>query len=85
MRSVRHPTSCVRQVKRAVAAIAARPSLFRPLSVRCFKRLIADDRGATAIEYSLIAAGVAMAIIATVMSLGSTVKSTFYDRLIAMM
>ena len=85
MRSVRHPTSRVRHVKRTVAAIAARPSLFRALSTRCFKRLVVDDRGATAIEYSLVAAGVALAVIATVMSLGSTVKSTFYDRLIAMM
>jgi len=49
------------------------------------KHFTADQRGATAIEYSLIAAGVAMAVIATVMSLGSTVRATFYDRLIAMM
>jgi pilus assembly protein Flp/PilA len=49
------------------------------------KHFTADQRGATAIEYSMIAVGVAMAIIATVMSLGSTLKTTFYDRLLSMM
>ena len=55
------------------------------LALVAMRRLICDERGATAIEYSLIAAGIAMAVIATVMSLGSTVKSTFYDRLISVM
>ncbi len=36
-----------------------------------------DDAGATAIEYGLIAAGIAMAIIVTVNSLGSSLSSTF--------
>jgi pilus assembly protein Flp/PilA len=46
---------------------------------------IRDEGAATAIEYSLMAAGIAIAVAATVMSLGSTVKSTFYDRLMALM
>jgi pilus assembly protein Flp/PilA len=48
-------------------------------------RFISDERAATAIEYALIAAGIAVAVASTVMSLGSTVKSTFYDRLMALM
>ena len=36
-----------------------------------------DDAGATAIEYGLIAAGIAMAIIATVFSLGTQLNTTF--------
>lgn len=36
-----------------------------------------DERGATAIEYALIASGVAVAIAATVFSVGSSVKSLF--------
>ena len=36
-----------------------------------------DERGATAIEYGLIAAGIALAIIATVNLLGGTVNSNF--------
>ena len=50
-----------------------------------FSRFVGDERAATAIEYSLMAAGIAIAVAATVMSLGSTVKSTFYDRLMALM
>ncbi len=36
-----------------------------------------DDRGATAIEYGLIAAGIAVAIIAVVQGLGSQLNTTF--------
>ena len=36
-----------------------------------------DETGATAIEYGLIAAGISVAIITVVNSLGSQLKSTF--------
>jgi pilus assembly protein Flp/PilA len=36
-----------------------------------------DERGATAIEYAMIASGVGVAIAATVTSLGSSVKGLF--------
>jgi pilus assembly protein Flp/PilA len=36
-----------------------------------------DENGATAIEYGLIAAGIALAIIAAVNGLGSTLSNTF--------
>jgi pilus assembly protein Flp/PilA len=36
-----------------------------------------DESGATAIEYGLIAAGIALAIIAAVNGLGSTLNTTF--------
>ncbi|MBB4367368.1 pilus assembly protein Flp/PilA [Bradyrhizobium sp. cir1] len=41
------------------------------------KNFIADEAGATAIEYGLIAAGIALAIIAAVNNLGSTLKLKF--------
>jgi pilus assembly protein Flp/PilA len=41
------------------------------------KRFISDESGATAIEYGLIAAGISVAIIAVVMSLGSQLNTTF--------
>ncbi len=41
------------------------------------KKFIRDDSGATAIEYGLIAAGISVAIIITVNTLGSTLNSTF--------
>jgi pilus assembly protein Flp/PilA len=40
-------------------------------------RFLTDDAGATAIEYGLIAAGIAVAIIATVQALGTNLNSTF--------
>jgi len=41
------------------------------------RSFIANERGATAIEYGLIAAGIAVAIIATVNGLGTNLNSTF--------
>ena len=40
-------------------------------------RFVRDETGATAIEYGLIAAGISVAIIAVVQSLGSSLNSTF--------
>jgi pilus assembly protein Flp/PilA len=40
-------------------------------------RLLRDESGATAIEYGLIAAGIAVAIITVVASLGSSLNTTF--------
>ena len=40
-------------------------------------RFLRDERGATAIEYGLIAAGISVAIIATVTGLGTKLNSTF--------
>lgn len=40
-------------------------------------RFLRDDKGATAIEYGLIAAGISVAIIATVAGLGSKLNTTF--------
>jgi pilus assembly protein Flp/PilA len=42
-----------------------------------FLKFWADQTGATAIEYGLIAAGIALAIIAAVNGLGSTLNGTF--------
>ena len=40
-------------------------------------RFLRDESGATAIEYAMIASGVAVAIAAAVTSLGSSVKALF--------
>jgi len=40
-------------------------------------RFLKDERGATAIEYGLIAAGIALAIIAAVNGLGTTLNTKF--------
>jgi pilus assembly protein Flp/PilA len=41
------------------------------------RRFCADETGATAIEYALIAAGIAMVIITTVNGLGTNLKTKF--------
>jgi|RhiMethySRZTD1v2_1073278.scaffolds.fasta_scaffold3523979_1 pilus assembly protein Flp/PilA len=41
------------------------------------RRFAQDERGATAIEYGLIAAGISVAIITVVMGLGTKLNTTF--------
>ncbi len=43
------------------------------------KRLLKDDEGATAIEYGLLAALIAVVIIGAVSTLGGTLRDTFTD------
>jgi pilus assembly protein Flp/PilA len=40
-------------------------------------KFLCNERGATAIEYGLIAAGISVAIIATVQGLGTNLNNTF--------
>jgi pilus assembly protein Flp/PilA len=42
-----------------------------------FKRFARDETGATAIEYGLIAAGISVAIITVVNTLGTQLQATF--------
>jgi pilus assembly protein Flp/PilA len=44
---------------------------------RSFLNFLSDQSGATAIEYGLIAAGIALAIIAAVNGLGTTLNTNF--------
>lgn len=45
--------------------------------ISTIKRFLASESGATAIEYGLIAAGIAVAIITVVNGLGSKLSTTF--------
>jgi pilus assembly protein Flp/PilA len=45
--------------------------------MQLFGKFLADESGATAIEYGLIAAGISVAIIAVVQGLGTKLKDTF--------
>jgi pilus assembly protein Flp/PilA len=50
----------------------------REFSMRdVFSRFLSDQSGATAIEYALIACGIAMAIITTVQSLGVNLNTKY--------
>lgn len=42
-----------------------------------FQRFVRNEAGATAIEYGLIAAGIAVAIIVVVQGLGTSLNTTF--------
>jgi pilus assembly protein Flp/PilA len=44
---------------------------------RTILHFLRDETGATAIEYALIAAGISIAIVAVVTSLGSSLNTTF--------
>ena len=44
---------------------------------KLIQNFIADESGATAIEYGLIAAGISLAIIAAVNTLGTNLKGKF--------
>ena len=52
-------------------------SQLRPIMVRLRARLAADEQGATAIEYALIASGVGAAVRATVYNLGSATQGLY--------
>jgi pilus assembly protein Flp/PilA len=43
-------------------------------------RFRADESGATAIEYALIAAGISVAIVTTVYGLGTQIKTALWDK-----
>jgi len=49
--------------------------------VRLARRLLRDERGATAIEYALIAAGIGVTIASTIWGLGSGLKASWYDKI----
>ena len=49
----------------------------RSRTMRSFRDFFRDDSGATAIEYALIASGIAAAIIAAVMSVGTSVQAMY--------
>ena len=42
-----------------------------------FRRLFCDERGATSIEYAMIAAGIAVAVVTAINSLGGSVSAMF--------
>ncbi|HVY58266.1 MAG TPA: Flp family type IVb pilin [Xanthobacteraceae bacterium] len=48
-------------------------------------RLVSDRAAATSIEYAMIAAGVSIVILTAVGSIGTAIRTNFYDRLIALM
>jgi len=50
-------------------------------AIRAIGRFFTDRRGASAIEYGLLAGGIAVAISATIFSLGTEIQTNFYNKL----
>ena len=44
-----------------------------------FTRFVKDERGTTAIEYGLIAAGLAVALLTAVQAVGGSIDTLFYQ------
>jgi Flp pilus assembly pilin Flp len=57
---------------------------FRKYLTAPLRSLFGDTRAATAIEYALMASGISLAIMSTIWTLGSDVKSNLYDKISAM-
>ncbi len=53
-------------------------ALLPTMAIRGLARLLDDRRGATAIEYGMIAALIALAIMSTVFAMGQGINQTFY-------
>jgi pilus assembly protein Flp/PilA len=51
--------------------------VMRDRTMKIFKKIVKDEKGATAIEYGLIAALIAVAAISAMSSLGTNLKATF--------
>jgi pilus assembly protein Flp/PilA len=75
------PTSPRITVKAGVARMTAQTHLVSKLKgdimTATLSRFVRDESGATAIEYGLIAAGIAVAIIAAVNAVGTALNTTF--------
>ena len=48
-------------------------------------RFAADETGATAIEYAMIASGISIAIVSALWNLGTTIQTTLYGKIAAAM
>ena len=56
-------------------------SSFLPTRVGAWRRFVADEGGATAVEYGLMAAFIGLAIMGTISSTGQAIKTELYDQI----
>lgn len=56
----------------------------RLMSMPIIRRFLSAQEGATAIEYAMIASGISIAIVVSVTTLGTQVKTALYDKLAAL-
>jgi Flp pilus assembly pilin Flp len=54
----------------------------RLISIAHTRRFLSARDGTTAIEYALIASGISVAVVVSVSTLGTTIVTIFYDKLV---
>jgi len=52
-----------------------------PTHMSAWRSFVADEAGATAVEYGLLAAGLGLAIMGTISSTGQAIKTELYDEI----
>jgi|GEM_PF-998391 pilus assembly protein Flp/PilA len=52
-----------------------------PTHVAAWRRFVADEGGATAVEYGLMAALIGLAIMGTISATGQAIKTDLYDQI----
>jgi pilus assembly protein Flp/PilA len=72
--AVKNLSLFLNEYKAEISTYEVNPEITMSKILMCFIR---DESGATAIEYGLIAAGIAVAIISVVKGLGTNLKTTF--------
>ncbi|HEY2247796.1 MAG TPA: Flp family type IVb pilin [Pseudolabrys sp.] len=53
----------------------------RLMSIATLRRFLADQEGATAIEYAMIASGISIVIAAVVATIGDQIKMNLYQKI----
>ena len=53
----------------------------RLMSMSTLRRFLADQEGATAIEYAMIASGISIVIAAVVVTIGDQIKANLYQKI----
>ena len=57
------------------------PHLSRDSIVRALRAFAANDSGATAVEYGLLVGALSIAIMGTIFTLGTNIKTTLYQKI----
>jgi pilus assembly protein Flp/PilA len=68
---------------RELSNAASRFAAYTDVARFTLKRFLSDMSGATAIEYAMMAGGIAVVVVAAVNLLGQNVKATFFDKVVA--
>jgi pilus assembly protein Flp/PilA len=58
-----------------------RTQMRRLMSMSTLRRFLADQEGATAIEYAMIASGISIVIAAVVVTIGDQIKTNLYQKI----